>query len=131
MSNRFSNYLANALLNHLFGKGSYNPPTIYVALSTSDPGDDDSGIAEPSGNGYARVQTSASNWNASTARTITNAAAIVFPAATGNWGTISYFALFDAANGGNLLASGQISPAQAVINGNTMEIDSGGATITL
>ena len=39
----FSNYWENELLDHLFGKGSYTPPTIYVGLSTTDPGDDGAG----------------------------------------------------------------------------------------
>ena len=57
----FSDYWENKILDHIFGKGSYTPPTIYVGLSTADPTDDGSGLAEPSGNGYARKQTSASD----------------------------------------------------------------------
>jgi hypothetical protein len=41
----------NEILDHLFGKGSYTPPTIYVALSTADPTDAGTGIAQPSGEG--------------------------------------------------------------------------------
>jgi hypothetical protein len=52
----FSNYLENELLDHVFGAAAYSAPaTLYVGLSTADPTDDDSGLAEPSGNGYARV----------------------------------------------------------------------------
>ena len=36
----FANYWENEILDHLFGKGSYTPPTIYVGLSTADPADD-------------------------------------------------------------------------------------------
>ena len=131
MSNRFSNYLANKELNLLFKQVAYATPTIYVALSTADPGDDAASMAEPVGNNYSRVATATTDWNTSTVRSISNANALIFPAASGNWGTISYFALYDQATGGNCLGSGQISPAQAVISGNTMEIDVGGATITL
>lgn len=48
-------YLENALLNHAVNKSAYTPPTtVYVGLSTADPGDDGTGLAEPAGNGYAR-----------------------------------------------------------------------------
>ena len=43
----FSNYWENKILNHIFGKSSYTPPAIYVGLSTADPLDNASGLAEP------------------------------------------------------------------------------------
>ncbi len=39
------------------------PATVYVALSTADPGEAGGSIAEPSGNGYARVASSSSDWS--------------------------------------------------------------------
>ncbi|MBN2315450.1 MAG: hypothetical protein JXM79_16085 [Sedimentisphaerales bacterium] len=54
----FSDYWEDKILDHIFGKVNYTPPTIYVALSTSDPLDDASGLTEPTGNAYARVETS-------------------------------------------------------------------------
>ena len=105
----FANYWENKVLNHLFGKGNYSPPTIYLALSTAAPADDGSGLAEPSGNGYSRVQTSASDWNQASSGSIDNAEDITFPQASGSWGTITHFALFDSASGGNLLAYGTLS----------------------
>ena len=52
----FTDHWENEILDHLFGKGSYTPPTIHVGLSTADPGDDGTGLSEPSGNGYGRVK---------------------------------------------------------------------------
>ena len=92
----FSDYWENKILDHIFGKGSHTPPTIYVGLSTADPTDDGSGLAEPSGNGYARVQTSASNWNTASNGSLDNAGDITFAQATGSWGMITHFALFTA-----------------------------------
>jgi hypothetical protein len=64
----FSNYLENKLLDHAFRNTSYTPPSaVYVALSTADPGEDGSTIAEPSGNNYARV---AATFGAASAGTI-------------------------------------------------------------
>jgi hypothetical protein len=127
----FSNYLENKLLDHLFGKASYTSPTIYVGLSTADPLDDGSGLAEPSGNGYARVQTAAADWNAAVNGLIDNANDITFPQATGSWGTITHFALFDAATGGNMLAHGALSQSKAINNGDTAKFAAGALDVSL
>jgi hypothetical protein len=127
----FSDYWENKILDHVFGKSSYSPPTIYVALSTADPTDDGSGIAEPSGNGYARVQTQASNWNAASSGSLDNANDITFPEATGNWGTISHFALFDAASEGNMLAHGSLSASKAIGSGDTAKFAAGDLDVSL
>jgi hypothetical protein len=115
----FANYLEDEILDHLFGKGSYTPPTIYVGLSTADPGEDAAGLAEPSGNGYARVSTAAGDWNTSSGGSISNANDVTFPQATGSWGTVSHAALFDAATSGNMLASGALSASKAIASGDT------------
>ena len=113
----FSNYWENKLLNHIFGKDSLTPPVIYLGLSTAEPAEDGTGLTEPSGNAYQRVQTSASDWNVSAGGSLDNAGDIFFPMATGNWGTITHFALFDAATGGNMLAYGKLSPAKVIGSG--------------
>jgi len=127
----FSDYLENKILDHIFGKGSYTPPVIYVVLSTSDPTDDGSGIAEPSGNAYARRQTSASDWNAATSGSLDNASDITFGQATGNWGTITHFALFDAVTGGNMLAHGELSQPKAIGSSDTAKFEAGDLNISL
>jgi hypothetical protein len=127
----FSNYWENKILDHVFGKGSYAPPTIYVALSTADPLDDASGLSEPSGNGYARVQTSASDWSPASGGSLNNAGDIAFGAATGSWGTITHFALFDAATGGNMLAYGALNQSKAIGGSNTPIFEAGDLDISL
>lgn len=111
----FSDFWENAVLNHLFDNTAYPAPgTIYVALSTADPTDDGSGIAEPVGNNYARVATTGVTWTTSTAGTLNNGAMITFPTASGSWGTVSYWALFDALSGGNMLAHGSVTTPKAI-----------------
>jgi hypothetical protein len=127
----FSDYWENKILDHIFGKGSYTPPTIYVGLSTADPTDDGSGLAEPSGNGYARVQTSACNWNAASNGTLDNSSDIIFTQATGNWGTITHFALFDAATAGNILAYGALSQSKSISESDTAKFEAGDLNISL
>ena len=127
----FTNYWENKILDYIFGKGSYTPPTVYVGLSTADPLDDATGLAEPSGNGYARVQTSASDWNAASSGSLDNAHIIAFAEASGSWGTITHFALFDAATGGNMLAHGVLTQSRAVIGSDTARFEAGDLNISL
>jgi hypothetical protein len=106
-------------------------PTLYIALSTADPGEDGSTIAEPSGNGYARVATSASTWDAAASGAITNGAAITFPTATGSWGTITYAAMFDALTSGNFMGSGALTESQAITTDQIARFAAGAFDITL
>jgi hypothetical protein len=111
-----SDYLEAAVLKHIFGVAAFvAPANIYVALSTANPGENGGAIAEPVGNGYARKQTVPANWtwNAGATR-IENSVDILFAAATGAWGTITHYAVFDAAGGGNLLFYGPLLAAKAV-----------------
>lgn len=135
----FSIYVQQALLNSMFGKTSAlgalaSAPTVYVGLSTADPGEDGSGLAEPSGNGYARVATAAADWNAASAASpsvLDNANAISFPSATGAWGACTHFALFDAATGGNVLGSAALSTAKSPTTGDTPSYAAGQLLVTL
>ena len=127
----FSGYWENKILNHIFGKGSYTPPTIYVGLSTADPTDDGSGLTEPSGNGYTRIQTSASDWNAASNGSLDNAGDITFTQATGDWGTITHFALFDAVTAGNMLAYGELSQSKVIGESDTARFEAGDLDISL
>jgi hypothetical protein len=132
----FSNFWEKEILDHLFGKGSYTPPTIYVALSTADPTDDGSGMAEPSGNGYARKQTAAGDWNVAVTGgdgkgLIDNANDLTFPEATGSWGTITHFALYDAASGGNFCCHGVLSASKPIGSGDTAKFAAGELDVTL
>jgi len=131
MAGSFGDYAENKILDHITGKTSFTKPTAYVALSTADPTDDGSGIAEPSGNGYARVTTSGSDWNAASSGATSNATAISFPTATGSWGTITHFALYDASSGGNMLAHGDLDSSQAISTNQIARFAAGELDITL
>jgi hypothetical protein len=127
----FSDYWASEILDHIFGKGNYTPTTIYVGLSTADPGDDGAGLSEPVGNGYTRAATSASDWTSASDGSLDNAGPIQFGAATGVWGIVTHFALFDAASGGNLLAYGALMHPKAVGGSDTARFAAGDITISL
>jgi hypothetical protein len=126
-----SDYLANALLNHIFGKGTYTPPAnIYVELSTTAPTDAGTNVTPPSGGGYARKQTAPSDWNMAAGRIIDNANAIEFAEASASWGTLSHFALFDAASGGNFLGWGALATPKAVDSGDTARFAAGDLNVS-
>jgi len=127
----FANFWENEVLDHLFGKGSYTPPTIYVGLSTANPDEDASGLAEPSGSGYARVTTAGSDWDAASGGATANATAITFPTASGSWGTITHFAIFDASSAGNMLAYGELDSPQAITTDQTPRFSIGAFDVTL
>lgn len=127
----FSDYWENEVLDHLFGKGVYTPPTIYVGLSTADPGDDGTGLSEPVGNGYARMQTAASDWSTASGGLLGNINAITFAAATGNWGTVTHFALFDAASAGHMLTHGALTQAKTINSGDVARFAGGDLSIAL
>jgi hypothetical protein len=127
----FSDYTEDALLNHLFGKGSYAPPTIYVGLCTADPGDSGAGLSEPSGNGYARVGTTQADWNTATGGLLDNANTILLGPATGDWGTLTHFALFDAATGGHVLLHGALTHPKTIDSGDSARFASGEIDVAL
>lgn len=123
----FSNYLENKILLHVFGATPYTAPaTLYVALFTSDPGEDGTGT-EVSGGSYAR-QTATFTVSGNLA---SNTAAVEFPTATASWGTITYAAVYDAATGGNLLGSGGLATSKTISSGDVFRIPAGDLDITL
>lgn len=128
----FSDFWELEILDHVFGKGSYTPPTnIFIALSTADPTDSGGSIAEPSGGSYARKSTAPADWDAAVAGALDNANAITFVTATGSWGTISHFALFDALTGGNMLAHGTLSTSKTIGSGDTASFAAGDLDVSL
>jgi hypothetical protein len=125
-----ADFTVHELLDHLFGKGSYTPPTSFLALSTTKPTDAGGNLTEPSGNNYSRKTTAAGDWNVAATRKITNANALAFNEASGSWGTLTHFAICDSGTtgGGNVLAWGRLGKAYSTLNEELTAIDT---TITV
>ena len=51
-----------------------------------------------------------------------NTALVTFTQASGAWGTITHWALFDASSAGNMMAHGSLSVSKAVVSGNTPSV---------
>jgi hypothetical protein len=132
-----SDYLENELLDHLLRNSAYSKPaTLYFALFTSDPGE--SGVSgEVSGGSYARATVTNDNVNfpqcAGTGiPTKTNGTTISFPTATAAWGTITHWAIYDAASGGtNMLARGALSATRTVASGDAPRLAAGAVSLTM
>jgi len=126
-ANGISNYLADALLNHLLRKGAGStaysaPATKKLALCFSSPGDAGT-LDPPVGNAYAHTTHNA--WYAaatdgSNVTTIKNDGACTFPTCTpGAWGTLPYGAVTD---GTNALFYGALTTPIAVGAGDTPQV---------
>ena len=123
-----SDFTEKETLDHVLKTGSYTPGTsIYLALSTADVLDDESGLAEP-GSNYARKLISFGN---AAGRVITQDADVDFDQATGSWGDITHWALYDASSGGNFLAHGAFSATFPVGINDTPTVVSGEVNVTV
>jgi len=125
----FADDVERKVLDHIVGKATFAAVTAYVGLSTADPLDDESGLAEPVAMGYARVATAAADWNAAvegSPSSISNALDITFPEASGDWGTITHFALFNAATGADvMLAHGSLTSSKHIESGEIAKFAGG------
>lgn len=109
--------LANAALDAMF-----KDITRYVGLSTD-------GANEITGNAYARVSRV---MDTAAASATTNAAVCQFAAASGNWGTVTHAAWFDAATAGNRLTAWKtLAGGSVTVNlGDVVEFAIGALDIT-
>ena len=100
-----SNFLENEWIKHIFGGTAYvDPAAVYLAIGTAA---SDTGVTgEPVGLNYARAAVS---FGTASARAIANDVQITFQQASGNWGTMTHWGVYDALTTGNLLAWGTIN----------------------
>jgi len=123
-----SNYLENALINATLRNTTYtSPATVYAGLFTSDPTDAGSGT-EVSGGSYARE---AITFGAPSNGVSVNSAAVEFDQATGDWGTITHFAIFDALTTGNMLYYGALTASKTIETGDVFKFATSSVSVTL
>ena len=118
-----SNYLENALINHVLRNSALtSPTTVYVALFTSDAGELEAGTLtnEVSGGSYARQ---AVTFGAPTNGATSNTGAVSFtdmPA-----GTVTHAAIMDASTAGNVLFHAALTQSKTLNAGDTFTLASG------
>lgn len=118
-----SDYLEGQVIAHAFRTGSWTKPTtIAVALGTAC---SDSAFTEIANSGsYARVAVNPldANWAAVSAGngTTSNVGSITFATPTGNWGSVTHFAIYDSSTygGGNLYFCAALTASKTINNGD-------------
>jgi len=124
MPGSLSNALEIKLLDHVLKNTPFSVlENIYIALSTADPKDDESGIAEPVGGSYTRVVCNA--WDVSVSRATENTNKVTFPQATTDEGIITHWAAYDAITSGNFLAHGSFEVSKECPIGANLYVDVG------
>ena len=124
----FSNFLETEILDHVFAGAAYTAPsTKYLALFTAVADGEAGSVTEVTGGGYAR-QTVAFT---TSGNTTSNNAAVEFPTATANYGTVTHVGVYDASSSGNLMAYATLSSSKAIDTGDVFRVPSGDLDITL
>ena len=132
MAGSKSDYLEDAILDHVLGDTAYTAPgTVYIALFTVAPTDAGGGTEVTDGS-YARkaVTNNATQWPAASGGAKSNGEDIEFAQATGDWGTCVAFAIFDALTAGNMLYWADLETSKAVNSGDTAKFSAGDLDVT-
>ena len=131
MSN-FSEYLQEEITSWVKGSTlATAPSSILLALSTADPLDDASGIAEPSAMNYARKTIALGTVTSvnGTGSTVSGPTSdTIFGAATGSWGTIAYWAIYEN-TGTNMLFHGSVSASKNIASGDSFVVNANSLTL--
>lgn len=134
-----STYAGNNLLNSMLrGVAFPLPSKVYISLHTADPGvtgtNEVSTVAWPA---YIRKDAAdggavGTGFDAAATRSTKNAKQLIYPVNDGAGNvTVSHWALFDAATGGNCLAYGPLTSSRTVQPGDVFVIDINKMTVTV
>ena len=125
----FSNYLETKVLDHVFGATAYTAPsTLYLSLHTANPDEDGSGAeVSTSGTAYARQAVAFTT----SGNTTSNTAAVEYPTATSNFGTVTHVGVYDAATSGNLLCYATLTSSKTIETGDVFRVPAGDLDISL
>lgn len=121
-----TDYLENAILNHVLRGVALGTSSAYVALFTVAPTESGGGT-EVTGGSYARQLAS---FSAPSGGVCTNPSAITFPQATAGWGTVQAFAIMDNVSGGNMLYFGNLAVSKNVQTNDVFEFLASQLSIT-
>ena len=125
----FSNYLANATINATRGVPYAPPVKVWVALYTTDPTKDDTGL-EVSGSGgtYSREELKLSMPFDGVS---TNENLMQWNTATTEWGLITHLTIHDSETGGNMFYFTPLDVPKNIEIGDQFQITVGNLKLTL
>jgi len=124
----FSNFLETEILDHVFAGAAYTAPTTkYLALFTALADGEAGSVTEVTGGGYVRQSVAFTT----SGNTTSNNAAVEYPTATANYGTVTHVGVYDASSSGNLMAYAALSSNKTIETGDVFRVPSGDLDITL
>ena len=128
----FGNYLEDKITGWINGTDMGTAPTnTYVQLFNGNPTDTGTGGTAL----LSRVAVAAGGWTRGTggAGTLTNTDPITITSSSGSAVTADYFAVFDAATGGNLIFHGQLTPSagKVISVGDEVKFNASQLTLTV
>ena len=136
LSNNYENYLIDSIFRNDFSPATYRMDTLQLSTGTITDNTDQI-IADvqtpPSASGYSPKTVSASDWSvvpSGIGYMAYNKIAITFGPATGNWGTVTYFALGESTDF-RVGVYGELTPPRSISNGDTPTFPSGYLKITI
>ncbi len=121
-----TNYAETAVVDWLLGGATPTRPTTrYLALHTADPTETGS-TGELSGSGYSRQ---AITFGAASSGSASNTSTHTFTA-TGSWGTVTHFSIWDASTAGNCLYKGALTTSRTVATGESLTVASAAIVVS-
>lgn len=141
MANNFADQLEADIINHFLKVTAAvaQPTNLYLLLFTADPTEAGSTSNEVGSSlGYSRQTIAfASPTTNGTAKRTSNNAQITFGPATGSWGTVTHFAIVDAAAATpgsavtKWLFTGPLAASKTIGTGDSLQIAAGNLTIDI
>jgi hypothetical protein len=131
--------LENRLLDASLGRFGWSgkPSTLHFGLLTAGP-QNDAGLnaveVSRTGTGYARVplQVASGSWTADDVTgDLVNAAALNWPLAGADWGSVTHIGIYSAATGGTLFGAVELSQPETIARFNTFSIPAGQVALRL
>jgi hypothetical protein len=128
----FSDYLEDALLDHILRNTAYATPglQVWVALFDGDPGESGVGATECAMTGYARQQVTAWNAPGGTGATANTNVITFGPCTALGPFAVAGFGIFDANAAGNCLFHGTTTN-RTINNGDSYEYAAGDLDVAL
>jgi hypothetical protein len=129
----FSDHSEKDVLDWMFGGATPTRPAAqYLALFTTDPTDTGAAGTELSLYGYARQAITFGAASGTTPCQVSNTSTHTFTNnGGGSWGTIAYWAIFDASTAGNMLASGAATTSRTIAASEVLTVAATAIVVTL
>ena len=124
----FSSNLETKILQYVFAETAYPQVVNHrLALFTAITDGEAGTVTEVSGGAYARQSVTFTV----SGNTASNNAAVEYPTATADWGTITHVGVYDQTLGGNLMAYAELSSPKNIETSDVFRVPSGDLDITL